>query len=253
MVLMAAEGLRNDQIAARLRCGRDVVSKWRKRFFEQRLAGLEDRPRPGRPRLFPPQVRAEVIRLACELPAEKGVPLARWSSAELAAGGGQARDRRDRSRRSRSGAGCARTRSVRGTTTRGSSPATRSSPRRPAGSLTSTRVAGRDSCSSPAISWCAPMRSRRSKPARASIPACPPHRRRRAVGRARVRQTRRAVLPRRLGHQARQAVRSLRAEGWDRAVRSARRSVHEHPALQQGQARVRGRRDDRIKLHLRWL
>jgi transposase len=44
MVLMAADGLRNDQIAARLRCGRDVVSQWRKRFFEQRLAGLEDRP-----------------------------------------------------------------------------------------------------------------------------------------------------------------------------------------------------------------
>ena len=35
MVLMAADGLRNDQIAARLRCGRDVISQWRKRFFEQ--------------------------------------------------------------------------------------------------------------------------------------------------------------------------------------------------------------------------
>ncbi len=36
------------------------------------------------PRLFPPQVRAEVIALACELPAEKGVPLSRWSAVELA-------------------------------------------------------------------------------------------------------------------------------------------------------------------------
>ncbi|MCA1708255.1 MAG: helix-turn-helix domain-containing protein [Actinobacteria bacterium] len=54
MVLMAAEGMRNDQIAARLRCGRDVVSQWRKRFFEQRLAGLEDRPRRGRPPTFSP-------------------------------------------------------------------------------------------------------------------------------------------------------------------------------------------------------
>ena len=54
MVLLAAEGLRNDQIAARLDCGRDVVSQWRKRFFEQRLAGLEDRPRRGRPLTFPP-------------------------------------------------------------------------------------------------------------------------------------------------------------------------------------------------------
>ena len=54
MVLMAAEGMRNDQIAARLRCGRDVVSQWRKRFFHERLAGLEDRPRRGRPPTFPP-------------------------------------------------------------------------------------------------------------------------------------------------------------------------------------------------------
>ena len=54
MVLLAADGLRNDQIAARLDCGRDVVSQWRKRFFEQRLAGLEDLPRRGRPPTFPP-------------------------------------------------------------------------------------------------------------------------------------------------------------------------------------------------------
>jgi transposase len=54
MVLMAAEGMRNDQIAAQLRCCREVVSQWRKRFFEQRLAGLEDRPRRGRPPAFPP-------------------------------------------------------------------------------------------------------------------------------------------------------------------------------------------------------
>ena len=52
MVLLAADGLRNDQIAARLNCRREVVSQWRKRFFESRLAGLEDRPR-GRPPTFP--------------------------------------------------------------------------------------------------------------------------------------------------------------------------------------------------------
>lgn len=54
MVLLAAEGLRNDEIAARLNCRREVVSQWRKRFHEQRLAGLEDRPRRGRPPTFPP-------------------------------------------------------------------------------------------------------------------------------------------------------------------------------------------------------
>ena len=54
MVLPAGRGLRNDQIAARLNCRREVVSQWRKRFFEQRLDGLEDRPRRGRPPVFPP-------------------------------------------------------------------------------------------------------------------------------------------------------------------------------------------------------
>lgn len=57
MVLLAAQGLSNDEIAARLDTRREVVSMWRKRFFEQRLAGLEDRERPGRPRVFPPRGR----------------------------------------------------------------------------------------------------------------------------------------------------------------------------------------------------
>ena len=55
MILHAAEGLTNDQIAQRLDTRREVVSLWRKRFFEQRLAGLEERARPGRPRSFPPR------------------------------------------------------------------------------------------------------------------------------------------------------------------------------------------------------
>lgn len=54
MILLAAEGLSNDDIADRLDTRREVVSMWRKRFFEERLAGLEERARPGRPRAFPP-------------------------------------------------------------------------------------------------------------------------------------------------------------------------------------------------------
>lgn len=55
MILMAAGGESNDQIAARLDTRREVVSQWRKRFFEQRLRGLEELPRPGRPRGFSPR------------------------------------------------------------------------------------------------------------------------------------------------------------------------------------------------------
>ena len=57
MILLAAEGWPNDQIATALSVGRDVVCLWRKRFFEQRLAGLEERPRPGRPPVFPSRGR----------------------------------------------------------------------------------------------------------------------------------------------------------------------------------------------------
>ena len=57
IVLYAAGGFRNDEIAARLDTPRQVVSKWRKRFFEQRLAGLEEQPRGGRPTRFSPQGR----------------------------------------------------------------------------------------------------------------------------------------------------------------------------------------------------
>jgi hypothetical protein len=55
MILLAAAGQTNDEIATALSVGRDVVSLWRKRFFHERLPGLEERPRPGRPRVFPPR------------------------------------------------------------------------------------------------------------------------------------------------------------------------------------------------------
>ena len=55
IVLYAAQGLRNDEIAARLDTPRQIVSKWRKRFFKQRLDGLEERERRGRPARFSPQ------------------------------------------------------------------------------------------------------------------------------------------------------------------------------------------------------
>jgi len=45
MILLAEKGLSNDEIAERLDTRREIVSMWRKRFFEQRLDGLEERVR----------------------------------------------------------------------------------------------------------------------------------------------------------------------------------------------------------------
>lgn len=54
IVLLAAEGLENKQIGERLSAPRQIVSRWRKRFFYERLQGLDERPRRGRPRVFSP-------------------------------------------------------------------------------------------------------------------------------------------------------------------------------------------------------
>jgi len=54
---MAEKGMDNDEIALRLNTTRDVVSMWRKRFFEEGLEGLEERPRRGRPAVFSPPGR----------------------------------------------------------------------------------------------------------------------------------------------------------------------------------------------------
>src|SRR5437588_4333733 len=55
IVLLASKGLANDAIGACLDTPRQIVSKWRQRFYIPRLPGLEDRPRGGRPARFSPQ------------------------------------------------------------------------------------------------------------------------------------------------------------------------------------------------------
>jgi transposase len=49
IVLLAAQGLRNDAIGEQLGCRRARVCKWRRRFAQGRCAGLSDAPRPGQP------------------------------------------------------------------------------------------------------------------------------------------------------------------------------------------------------------
>ena len=85
IVLLAADGLENTQIAARLDVHVNVVSRWRGRFAQEGLAGLADRKRPGRPRVFPASVVAQVKAMACEPPEDRQVPQSRWSAADLAA------------------------------------------------------------------------------------------------------------------------------------------------------------------------
>jgi len=84
IVLLAARGMPNAKIAARLGITVDTARKWRGRLAAHGMAGLADRKRAGRPPRFTPVQVAEVKALACQLPAEAGVPLSVWSCPELA-------------------------------------------------------------------------------------------------------------------------------------------------------------------------
>jgi transposase len=83
IVLLAAAGWTNRGIARKLGLASNTAGKWRKRFCQEGLDGLGDRKRAGRPRAFPAAVVAACKAIACELPATRGVPLGRWSLAEL--------------------------------------------------------------------------------------------------------------------------------------------------------------------------
>jgi hypothetical protein len=72
----------NQQIAHHAGTADRIVRKWRRRWLE--TESLADAPRPGAPRRFPPEVRAQVTATACSLPRTQAVPLSRWSRAELA-------------------------------------------------------------------------------------------------------------------------------------------------------------------------
>ena len=54
IILLAAAGVPLDRIARELGVQRNVVRTWVDRYGEAGLAGLQDRPRSGRPRTFPP-------------------------------------------------------------------------------------------------------------------------------------------------------------------------------------------------------
>jgi transposase len=73
----------DERVAAHIGGSAAAVRKWRKRWNSSR--SLKEAPRSGRPRVFRPEVRAQLTALACSLPLETATPLARWSCAELAA------------------------------------------------------------------------------------------------------------------------------------------------------------------------
>jgi transposase len=85
LILGTAAGLGSRALARQERVGRATVLRWRARFRAAGCAGLQDRPRSGRPPTIRPPTRALVVALACERPAERAAPLSRYSVADLTA------------------------------------------------------------------------------------------------------------------------------------------------------------------------
>lgn len=82
IVLAAAEGLKNTEIAEQLSIKRETAAKWRSRFARERLDGLLDEPRPGRPRTVSDAQVEEVIVKTLESAPKDAT---HWSTRSMAA------------------------------------------------------------------------------------------------------------------------------------------------------------------------
>src|SRR3954454_24724001 len=71
IVLLAADEVPGKEIAAIVGCAEGTVVTWRGRYAEQRLAGLEDLPRPGKPAQRPEALRDRVLELTLTEPPDR--------------------------------------------------------------------------------------------------------------------------------------------------------------------------------------
>ena len=93
MIVAAADGQNNSQIARALGVHVETVRVWRTRWLGLRAASLEDlpieerlsdAPRPGAPARITAEQVCRVVELACAAPEESGRPITQWSSREIA-------------------------------------------------------------------------------------------------------------------------------------------------------------------------
>jgi len=78
---MLADGMRPAAVAHALSTGANTVGKWRSRFVAERLRGLEDAPRPGKPKSYDEQVQVRILRMLERAPPRG---YAKWNGVLLA-------------------------------------------------------------------------------------------------------------------------------------------------------------------------
>ena len=93
MMLAAAEGFNNAQIAVHVGVDVDTVRRWRQRWLGFQAISLEDLPvadrltdvpRPGRPAEITAEQVCQMVALACEAPSLSGRPISQWTGREIA-------------------------------------------------------------------------------------------------------------------------------------------------------------------------
>lgn len=93
IVLAAASGLNNSQIARQLDIDTDTAILWRRRWLIYQAVPLDemsveehlaDLPRPGKPARITADQVCQIIAMACEAPSESGRPISQWSQREIA-------------------------------------------------------------------------------------------------------------------------------------------------------------------------
>jgi transposase len=85
IIWYAIQGQSAPAIAEQLRLDAYTARGWIRRFNAEGLAGLEDRPRAGRPPTYSPEQVAEVVAAALIAPKALGLPFACWTLDRLAA------------------------------------------------------------------------------------------------------------------------------------------------------------------------
>lgn len=83
IVLLAARGLQNCEIAQATGLGLKTVGKWRRRWAKEGMKGLQEAPRSGRPAIYSAEQKAWYFQRALESARDNGVPVGRWSGSEL--------------------------------------------------------------------------------------------------------------------------------------------------------------------------